>query len=285
MRGFFRLQHRKRDAGIEIGDGQIRPANIKDRHQRQDAGDVEDRQRRPEAIAGQHFIAPAQIAAVADDAAMADQAALGIGGGARGVEDHRRGLRVDPVDPRIDLVRGCRKRRCRRHQALRAGCVDTDDRPQVGRFGQRKLLRIAGCGQRGQRCEQAGAKIERVGDPAGGDQADKVGILDEERQFARLIARIDRHGDGAGHNDSEQDFDKFRTRGQQDADMVAGLHAARDERCCPAPRAAVEIGIAGAAVGEHEGGFVGATRCPVTQKRAQRIDGCRVHRGSRYSRV
>ena len=72
------LQHRQCNAGIEIGDGQIGATRVDRGGQRQDAGYVEDRQRRPDPIARATVISPCEAASVSDHAAMGQQAALGI---------------------------------------------------------------------------------------------------------------------------------------------------------------------------------------------------------------
>ena len=116
---------------------------------------------------------------------------------------------------------------------------------------------------------QACREVEAVGDLAGSGEHDEIGILDEIGQFTRLVARIDRDGDRAGHGDTEQQFDEFGAGGQQNTDMLARLDAKADQRACPCPRRLVQVAIGLAAIWKHQGVNVVRPGRAVTQQGTQ----------------
>ncbi len=84
------FEHPERQPRFEMRNGQISAMDVEDRDERKNAGDMENRQRRPETILARHLVtAPAERTAVGNDRPMRDQTALRDGRRAGGVENER----------------------------------------------------------------------------------------------------------------------------------------------------------------------------------------------------
>ena len=68
-------------------------------------------------------------------------------------------------------------------------------------------------------------QVLEVAEPVHGDQQHGVGLLQCITKLVAPVQEVDWHRHRAGTGDGELDGDEFRVVGQQQRDMVAGLHA------------------------------------------------------------
>ena len=232
------LQHRKRGARLEVFHRRVGTADVEDRAQRQDRGDVENRQRRPEyVVVGQRIAMPSQRDRIAHDGLVRDQCAFRIRGGARRIE-HDRGIAELHAQARFmhTRIRAEPRQRGefrRRQEPGRCAIAEQNQTAQLRRGIDVQPTGIRLTLEPRQRLGQPLDEVHVIGDLARRDHGDQVTVGDRVGEFAVLVARVQRDGHGAAQRNREQEFDELGAGRQQQADVITRLHAERLERARP----------------------------------------------------
>ncbi len=225
-----RLEAREEDGAALAGDllqrdprleqarvGEAGAAGVRRQHRRP-AGDVEHRQRRPEAVPGAEAEAGCDGLALGEQRGVGVQAALRVGGGAGGVHD------ADGI--------------------LRGHCgFRLEDLGEVDRLvstGEDEIIAEHGDAGLGR---QPGFREERL-EARRGDQQAEAGVGADVAEFTCLVAGVERDADGAeaGRSQSEREV-VGADLAEQDADPVAAGDAGRAQSAGREQRALRELAV------------------------------------------
>ncbi len=128
---------------------------------------------------------------------------------------------------------------CSDTSAARARNSSPHSSPEPGARSSATIVRSSGVAAAGapgsarrqarQRCTQQRRKIPVRLEARGGEQQPQVRVADHVAQFVDAVARIQQYGDRPAQRAREQRLDHFGQVERQDADVIAGFHARRDE--------------------------------------------------------
>ncbi len=213
-------------AGIEAATHVDESARCREGcEERDEAADVEERQRRPEAIGGRQLERAAVVERLRRHALVVVDAALRIRGRSRRVEDDRSVVRPHGRLEALELAVGDRLAR-----GDETGLVEANhDAALVGQLGvveQRRELRV----------EQ-----EEV----------HAGVGDDVRELPCLVSRVHRHGHGADPHRAEEHRERLDAVGVEEADAVAVLDAGSAKPPRHHPRQCRELRERRPLVGQH----------------------------------
>ena len=265
------------EARVEVGEGDVGGARIHAADEGKDGAHVEEGQGIPEAVLGREPEAVATgVDGGADERLVGEGAALGVGGGARGVHHHGDVAQADAGAEEVDLVGGhalggglvdgavehaCRGRFIPARFARSLDCFalapQEDHALQLGGAGEGEGGGVGGLGEAGEAAMQQLDEVDVLIDEVAGDEQLEVGVLDDVGELVLLVAGVDGHDPGAEHGGAEYDLDVVHAVGHEDAEVVAGAEAEAGEGAGGADGGLVEARVGVAAVGEDDGVGVG----------------------------